>query len=122
VRTQQEQLTHVLHEQHAATLWSFAVRPAYDPADAHHVAQETLLPAWRRSAVLDQSHRSARAWRCTVARRGVKDDWRTMRSRSEFVTDAPSGQAGPGDADPVRQSGLVTDLLPCCVSSSPEQG
>ncbi len=74
-----------LHEEHAAALWGFCMHlTGQDRAHAEDVVQETLLRAWRKVKVLDQSQGSVRAWLFTVARNIVIDDWRTRRSRSEL--------------------------------------
>ena len=108
MRTQQEQLTQVLNEQHAVTLRSFAVRPFYDPADAHHVVQETLRPASAApgrdrpvppiSASLPVRGRAPRGHR-QLADYGFAQQVRHRRARRA------------GRRRPVGQSGLVINVL-----------
>jgi RNA polymerase sigma-70 factor (ECF subfamily) len=66
----EDALMRALHEEHAGALWSYALHlTSGDRIRAEDVVQETLLRAWRSTAVLDQSQGSARAWLFTVARR-----------------------------------------------------
>ncbi|MDT0309293.1 sigma-70 family RNA polymerase sigma factor [Streptomyces sp. DSM 44917] len=108
----EEELMRALHEEHAAALWSFALRlTGGDRARAEDVAQETLLRAWRNPEVLDQSTRSARAWLFTVARRIVIDTWRSAAARAEITTDAPPEHAAPDDTERALQGWLVAEAL-----------
>ncbi|PXY29795.1 sigma-70 family RNA polymerase sigma factor [Prauserella flavalba] len=101
-----------LHDEHAAALWSYALRlTSGDRVRAEDVVQETLLRAWRHPAVLDQSQRSARAWLFTVARRIAIDDWRSAASRSEVATDALPELPVPDDTERAVQGWLVADAL-----------
>jgi RNA polymerase sigma-70 factor (ECF subfamily) len=78
---------------------------------ADDVVQETLLRAWKRPAVLDQSQSSARAWLFTVARNLVIDDKRSAHSIHEFGTDVlPEREAG-NESDAVLDAWLVSDAL-----------
>ena len=84
----EDELMRALHEEHAAALWSYALYlTSGDRIRAEDVVQETLLRAWRSSAVLDQSQGSARAWLFTVARRIAIDGWRSASARSADGTD-----------------------------------
>jgi RNA polymerase sigma-70 factor (ECF subfamily) len=88
VRTSDESLLRALHDEHAHALWSYAVSLTRgDHARAQDVVQETLLRAWKTPAVLDQSQGSARGWLFTVAKRIAIDEWRSARSRHEFVAE-----------------------------------
>lgn len=108
----EERLMRELHDQHAAALWSFALRLTGGDRDrAEDVAQETLLRAWRHPQVLDQSTRSARAWLFTVARRIVIDGWRSAAARSEITTDEPPERAVPDETERALQGWLVADAL-----------
>jgi RNA polymerase sigma-70 factor (ECF subfamily) len=96
-----EQLLRALHDQYAASLWSFVLRlTGGDRSRSQDVVQETMLRAWRKPSVLDEEHGSARAWLFTVARRIVVDEWRSARSRHEVSVDEPpeAAQADPMDA------------------------
>nr|WP_110339270.1 sigma-70 family RNA polymerase sigma factor [Prauserella flavalba] len=105
-------LMRALHDEHAAALWSYALRlTSGDRVRAEDVVQETLLRAWRHPAVLDQSQRSARAWLFTVARRIAIDDWRSAASRSEVATDALPELPVPDDTERAVQGWLVADAL-----------
>jgi RNA polymerase sigma-70 factor (ECF subfamily) len=88
VRTDDDQLLRALHEQHGGALWAYVVGLTNgDRAQAQDVVQETMLRAWRNPKVLEQASGSARGWLFTVAKRIVIDDWRTARSRREWVTE-----------------------------------
>ncbi|RBM16709.1 RNA polymerase subunit sigma [Prauserella sp. PE36] len=106
------QLMRALHDEHAAALWSYALRlTSGDRGRAEDVVQETLLRAWRHPTVLDQSQRSARAWLFTVARRIAIDDWRSATSRSEVATDPVPEFPVPDDTERAVQGWLVADAL-----------
>ena len=102
-----------LHAEHSAALWGFCMRlTGNDRVRAEDVAQETLLRAWRRFAVLDESQGSVRAWLFTVARNIVIDDWRSRRTRGEVsMADVPE----PGDevdrTDQLLLSWVVAEAL-----------
>ena len=101
-----------LHDDHAAALWSYALRLTNgDRARAEDVVQETLLRAWRHPRVLDQSRGSARAWLFTVARRIAIDGWRSAAARAEVSTDEPPDVALPDDTGRAVQGWLVADAL-----------
>ena len=92
-----EALLRALHDQHAHALWSYAVSLTRgDHARAQDVVQETLIRAWRTPAVLDQSRGSARGWLFTVAKRIAIDEWRSARSRHEFVAEEVPEAASDG--------------------------
>lgn len=81
-------LLRALHDEHANPLWRYVLGLTNgDASHAEDIVQETLLRAWRNPDVLDQSSGSARAWLFTVARRIVIDEWRSARSRREFVSE-----------------------------------
>lgn len=108
----EDQLMRTLHEDHAAALWSYALRlTGGDRARAEDLVQETLLRAWKHPRVLDQSQGSARAWLFTVARRIAIDGWRSAAARSEIMTDAPPELATPDDTDRALQGWLVAEAL-----------
>jgi len=101
-----------LHDEHAQALWRYVVHLTGDRAMADDVVQETLLRAWRRPAVLDQSRQSARAWLFTVARNIVIDEKRSAHSRHEFGTDSlPEPPSAESEADAVLDAWLVSDAL-----------
>jgi len=107
----QEQLLRALHDEHAPALWRYVVWLTGDRELAEDVVQETLLRAWRRPRVLDQSETSARAWLFTVARNLVVDNYRSARSRNELVTDTPPERAEADRTDALLDAWLVTDAL-----------
>jgi RNA polymerase sigma-70 factor (ECF subfamily) len=107
----QARLMRALYDQHAAALWCYALRLTGDRAAAQDVVQESMLRAWRRPEVLDQSERSARAWLFTVARRVVIDDWRSGRSRREIPTGNLPEQAGPDDLDAALRRWQMIEAL-----------
>jgi RNA polymerase sigma-70 factor (ECF subfamily) len=108
----EDQLMRALHDDHAAALWSYALRlTGGDRAQAEDLVQETLLRAWKHPRVLDQSQGSARAWLFTVARRIAIDGWRSAASRSEVTTDAPPELAMPDGTERALQGWLVAEAL-----------
>lgn len=108
----EDELMRALHDDHAAALWSYALRLTNgDRTRAEDVVQETLLRAWRNPQVLDQTQRSARAWLFTVARRIAIDGWRSAAARSEVSTDSPPETPLPDDTDRALQGWLVADAL-----------
>ena len=107
----QEQLLRVLHDEHAPALWRYVIWLAGDRELAEDVVQETLLRAWRRPKVLDQSETSARAWLFTVARNLVVDNFRSARSRNEIVTDAVPERVVADRTDALLDAWLVSDAL-----------
>ncbi|GAA3840650.1 MULTISPECIES: sigma-70 family RNA polymerase sigma factor [Amycolatopsis] len=108
----EDQLMRALHDDHAAALWSYALRlTGGDRARAEDVVQETLLRAWKHPRVLDQTQGSARAWLFTVARRIAIDDWRSAAHRSEVTTDSPPELVTPDDTDRALQGWLVAEAL-----------
>jgi RNA polymerase sigma-70 factor (ECF subfamily) len=101
-----------LHDQHAQAVWRYVVHLTGDRAMADDVVQETLLRAWRKPAVLDQSQQSARAWLFTVARNIVIDEKRSAHSQHEFGTDTlPERGSRDDGADTVLDAWLVSDAL-----------
>jgi RNA polymerase sigma-70 factor (ECF subfamily) len=108
----EEALMRALHEEHAAALWSYALHlTSGDRVRAEDVVQETLLRAWRSTAVLDQSQGSARAWLFTVARRIAIDGWRSASARSEVTTDRPPDRPVADGTDRAVQGWLVAEAL-----------
>jgi RNA polymerase sigma-70 factor, ECF subfamily len=111
----QADLLKALHDEHAAALWRYVVRLTGDEQFAQDVVQETLLRAWKRPEILDQSESNSRAWLYTVARNLVIDDRRSSRWRREYGTDEiPESAAGGHDGDrtdAVLDSWLVTEAL-----------
>jgi RNA polymerase sigma-70 factor, ECF subfamily len=105
----------VLHDEHAAALWAFAVRlTGGDRQAAEDVVQETLLRAWRNPnspAFTAEEPGSARGWLYTVARRIVIDEWRARSVRPErLVSEVP--EAGIADqTDALVESRVIADAL-----------
>ena len=101
-----------LHDEHAAVLWSVAVRTTGDPGRAHDAVQEVLLRAWRHPEVWDERRGSARAWLLRTLRNVLIDDWRSRATRPETLTDTPPEQPpAVDDVDAAMQSLLVSDAL-----------
>jgi RNA polymerase sigma-70 factor, ECF subfamily len=117
-----ESLLRALHDQHAHALWSYAVSLTRgDHARAQDVVQETLLRAWRTPAVLDQSRGSARGWLFTVAKRIAIDEWRSARSRHEFVTEQLPEAASDDVFDAVGEHTVDRHIVVAALRSlSPE--
>ncbi|WP_084531537.1 sigma-70 family RNA polymerase sigma factor [Nocardia miyunensis] len=107
----QAELLRALYDQHAQALWRYTYSQVGDAGRAEDIVQETLLRAWQRPNVLDQSTASARAWLFTVARNMAVDEHRSARNRREFRTDNPPEQASPDQADRALDSWLITDAL-----------
>jgi RNA polymerase sigma-70 factor (ECF subfamily) len=107
----QAELMRALYREHAAPLWRYTVSLVRDPGRAEDIVQETLLRAWQRPAILDQSVNSARAWLFTVARNLVVDEHRSARNRRELRTDNPPEQSSPDRSEAVLDSWLVTEAL-----------
>jgi RNA polymerase sigma-70 factor (ECF subfamily) len=92
----------LLYNRHAVALWRYALRLTRDPVRSEDIVQETLLRAWERPEVSDDSERSARAWLCTVARNMIIDDTRTSRFRNEVSWRDVAESAEPAGADEVN--------------------
>ncbi|MGP4056087.1 sigma-70 family RNA polymerase sigma factor [Mycobacterium sp. 4D054] len=103
-----------LYDEHAAALWSYALRLTGDRARAEDIVQETLLRAWRHPEVTADADRSARAWLFTVARNMIIDEHRSARSRHEtgmpdveYVAD----RASPDESDTTLNRMLLRTAL-----------
>jgi RNA polymerase sigma-70 factor (ECF subfamily) len=81
------ELLRALHDEHAHSLLSYVVGLTRDRAGAQDIVQETLLRAWRNTAVLERTGGSERGWLFTVARHIVIDQWRSASRRREVLTD-----------------------------------
>lgn len=69
-------------------------------ADRHRaedIVQETLLRAWRHPEVLQDEHRSPRAWLFAVARNLVIDAHRARTARAQETLADPPAWAGSSD-------------------------
>lgn len=105
-------LMRALHDEHAAALWSFALRlTGGDHARAQDVVQEALMRAWRHPEVLDPARGSARAWLFTTARRIVIDEWRRAEVRPLVYTDQLPEIVSPDSVDVALQAWLIEDAL-----------
>lgn len=107
----QVELMRALYTEHAAALWRYTLGLIGDPGRAEDIVQETLLRAWQRPNVLDQSTSSSRAWLFTVARNLAFDEHRSARSRREFGTDSQPEQQSQDQTDRALDSWLITDAL-----------
>jgi RNA polymerase sigma-70 factor (ECF subfamily) len=108
---EQSALLRTLYDEHAPALWRYVVWLTGDRYFAEDVVQETLVRAWRRPQVLDQSEQSARSWLFTVARNLVIDDRRSAHSRHEITSDRPPERATGDGTDAQLDSWLVA--APC---------
>ncbi|MBB5913997.1 RNA polymerase sigma-70 factor (ECF subfamily) [Nocardia transvalensis] len=104
-------LLRALYDEHSAALWRYTYSLVGDSGRAEDIVQETLLRAWQRPNVLDQSTASARAWLFTVARNMAVDEYRSARHRREYRTDKPPEQPSPDQADRALDSWLIADAL-----------
>ncbi|MBO0856745.1 MAG: sigma-70 family RNA polymerase sigma factor [Nocardia sp.] len=104
-------LLRVLYDQHAAALWRYTYSLVGDPGRAEDIVQETLLRAWQRPEVLDQSTSSSRAWLFTVARHMAVDEFRSARHRREFGTDDPPEQPTVDETEHAVDSWVIADAL-----------
>jgi len=107
----EQELLRTLHDEHAPALWRYVVWLTGDRHFAEDVVQETLVRAWRRPQVLDQTEHSARSWLFTVARNLVIDDRRSAHARYEIVSDQLPERVAEDDTDAVLDSWLVSDAL-----------
>lgn len=108
---EQAELLRVLHDEHGPALWRYVVWLTGDRQLAEDIVQETLLRAWRRPNILDQSGGSARAWLFTVARNLVVDEHRSARARHEIGTDTLPERATADGTDALLDAWLVSDAL-----------
>ncbi|MCS5720207.1 sigma-70 family RNA polymerase sigma factor [Herbiconiux sp. CPCC 205763] len=106
-------LLRVVHDEHARPLWRYVMSLTHDASLADDIVQETLLRAWRKPAVLDQSELSARGWLFTVARNLVIDERRSAHTRHEFAIDElPEPAAVTSDVtDAILDRWLVAEAL-----------
>jgi RNA polymerase sigma-70 factor, ECF subfamily len=102
-----------LHDEHAASLWSFCLRLVRnDRGRAEDVVQETMLRAWRHRAILDSPPPAVRAWLFTVARNIVIDEWRSRRNHNELpVADVPEDQDADDQSDQLLLSWVVAEAV-----------
>ncbi|MQA11409.1 MAG: sigma-70 family RNA polymerase sigma factor [Pseudonocardiaceae bacterium] len=108
--TAEEDLMRTLHEEHAAALWSYALRlTGGDRARAEDVLQETLLRAWRHLQATAEPR--GRAWLFTVAKRVAIDGWRSAATRSEVSSPALPELPVPDGTDRALQGWLVAEAL-----------
>ncbi|HNP15846.1 MAG: sigma-70 family RNA polymerase sigma factor [Cryobacterium sp.] len=110
-RAAHAELLRVVHDEHAPALWRYTVWLCGDRQLAEDIVQETLLRAWRRPNVLDQSESSARAWLFTVARNLVTDHHRSAKSRNEIGTDSPPERWTDDGVDAMLDTWLVADAI-----------
>jgi RNA polymerase sigma-70 factor (ECF subfamily) len=109
---EQAELLRAIHDAHGPALYRYVVRLTNDRNLAQDVVQESLLRAWKKPAILEQSDESARAWLFTVARNLVIDDRRSARHSREFSTDdLPEPPPGHDATDAVLDKWLLADAL-----------
>ncbi|MDQ1577026.1 MAG: polymerase sigma-70 factor, subfamily [Microbacteriaceae bacterium] len=108
---EQAELLRALHDEHAPALWRYVVWLTGDRQFAEDVVQETLVRAWARPQVLDQSETSARSWLFTVARNLVIDDRRSAHARHEIVSERVPERATDDGTDAMLDTWLISDAL-----------
>ncbi|ACQ78510.1 RNA polymerase, sigma-24 subunit, ECF subfamily [Beutenbergia cavernae DSM 12333] len=104
-------LMRALHDAHAPALRRYVVALGVEGGGVDDVVQETLVRAWRKPEVLDETQRSARAWLFTVARHLVIDEHRTARRRHERPAWDPPDVAVDDESDHLLDQWLVADAL-----------
>lgn len=109
--SEQDELLRALSDAHGPALFRYVARLTGDSALAEDVVQESLLRAWRRPAILEQSDESARAWLFTVARNLAIDDRRSAHARREFSTDTLPENGTPDKTETVLEAWLLSDAL-----------
>jgi RNA polymerase sigma-70 factor (ECF subfamily) len=90
-----------LHDEHGPALFRYVMRLTSDRSFAQDVVQESLLRAWKKPEILEQSDEAARAWLFTVARNLVIDDRRSARFSHEIGTDTLPESATPDRTESV---------------------
>ncbi|MES2092345.1 MAG: sigma-70 family RNA polymerase sigma factor [Actinomycetota bacterium] len=108
---EQAELLRTLYDEHAPALWRYVVWLTKDRHFAEDVVQETLVRAWARPQVLDQTETSARTWLFTVARNLVIDDRRSAHSRHEIPSDQLPERSADDGTDALLDTWLVSDAL-----------
>ncbi|HEV7564644.1 MAG TPA: sigma-70 family RNA polymerase sigma factor [Microbacteriaceae bacterium] len=108
---EQAELLRALHDEHAPALWRYVVWLTGDRQFAEDVVQETLVRAWSRPQVLDQSETSARSWLFTVAKNLVIDDRRSAHARHEIVSEQVPERVTDDGTDALLDTWLISDAL-----------
>jgi RNA polymerase sigma-70 factor (ECF subfamily) len=108
---EQAELLRALHDEHAPALWRYVVWLTGDRQFAEDVVQETLVRAWSRPQVLDQSETSARSWLFTVAKNLVIDDRRSAHARHEIVSEQVPERVADDGTDALLDTWLISDAL-----------
>ena len=100
-----EQFIVDLYTRHGGAVRSYLRRLGSNQQDAEDIVQETMVRAWRNSAVLDPTTGAIRGWLFTVARR-------IMIDRVRVRSDIPVGMdpAGPQPQVADHQSAVVTRI------------
>jgi RNA polymerase sigma-70 factor (ECF subfamily) len=104
-------LLRALNDEYAPALRRYVISLTGSTLHADDIVQETLLRAWRKPTVLDQSGASARAWLFTVAHNLVIDGVRSARSVHEIATDELPDAPTEDDIDARFDRWLVADAL-----------
>ena len=107
----QAELLRALHDAHGPSLLRYVVRLTGDHGFAQDVVQESLLRAWKRPEILEQSDESARAWLFTVCRNLVIDDRRSARHAREITTDRLPESPGADETESILDSWLLADAF-----------
>jgi RNA polymerase sigma-70 factor (ECF subfamily) len=106
-----DELLRALHDAHGPGLLRYVARMTGDSALAQDIVQESLLRAWQRPLILEQTEDSVRAWLWTVARNLVIDDRRSARFRRESASDVLPENASTEATESVLDAWLLSEVL-----------
>lgn len=95
-----------LYRQHAALVYTVAVRLVGDHHEAEEITQRVFVGAWRSRGTIDPDRGSAAAWLMGITRNTIADSRserartiRGLRAVSESASDAPPDGLDAGLAD-----------------------
>ena len=107
-----EDLVRALYDEHAGSLYAYALRLTGDRQHAEDVVQETLLRAWRHPEALASERGPVRPWLFTVALHVVVDRARALAARPREVDDRALATVAAGDdIERVLETWQVADAM-----------